>query len=148
MKVIIIKSVKNLGAVGAVLDVKEGYARNYLLPNKIVVPFSEIDLQKIQLAAKLAPVNIDNTVNLVEAIEGKKITIQAGTNDGKKLYAGIPIEEIIKQVKLQLGINLEEKNLKQYHSIKEIGQHEIVVSEANRAAKLTVTIKAKKNANK
>ena len=123
MKVILIKDLKRKGTFGDEIDVTDGYARNYLIPNGFALPANKANKKKFEEIKGKALVQVnelrENLTNTASQIKGKSFTMTALSRDGK-LYGSVTPSVIVQQIKNELpdlGINasdiiIEEGNIK------------------------------------
>jgi len=137
MKVILQKNIPHLGLAGQIKEVKDGYARNYLLPQKLVIPVTEhVSLSNIRQRPAEKPAASD-----LAGLADKTITLH-GKAAGTTLYAGLTGADLQQAIKQQLGLEIAEKNLKDYHNIKELGSHRVELKDGQRSLWLTVNVRA------
>lgn len=129
MKVILIKDVKNLGKEGDVKEVSEGYARNFLLPQKMVVAATDDAIRKIETEREKEKKehleNLEKFRSLSEEISRKKIVIKAKDRNGK-LFGRIGAKEIIEAIGAKKA-KLEEKMIILENPIKKTGNYQIKI---------------------
>lgn len=129
MKVILIQDIKNLGRKWEVKNVSGGYARNFLLPKKIVEVASPAALEKVEeLKKKEAEKQKDNLKEiqeLAELLQKKQIVILAKEKEGK-LFGSITAKEIAKQLKKE-NIKISGNAIEIMEPIKEAGEYEIKI---------------------
>ena len=123
MKVILIKDLKRKGTFGDEIDVADGYARNYLIPNGFALPANKSNKKKFEEIKGKALVQVnelrENLTNTANQIKGKSFTMTALSRDGK-LYGSITPTVIVQQIKNELpeidvnasDIIIEEGNIK------------------------------------
>jgi large subunit ribosomal protein L9 len=98
MKLILQKDVKHLGLVGDVVEVKEGYARNYLLPQNLALSPTPINIKQVELARVRAAEERNMLADQLRAsakrLAGTEITIRAAANEDGVLYGSVGPREI------------------------------------------------------
>ena len=130
MRVILRSDVEKLGKVGEVLEVSDGYARNYLLPRKLALaatPDNErrITKEKRQTAEKQAAA-VAEVKDLTGKLAGlRSINIQVRA-DGDTLYGSIGAEEIVKALAAEHGISVTADVVKLAEPIKKVGTHDVL----------------------
>jgi len=130
MKVILQQDVKGKGKKGELVNVSDGYARNYLLPRKLAVAATteNLTVMKQQDAAKQKKMEADKAkANEVAEKLGDvlvKITARGG-GDGGKLFGSITSKEISEELLKQHGIEVEKNKIVHDESIKSFGSYEI-----------------------
>lgn len=129
MKVILLKDVKNLGKKGESKEVANGFARNFLFPQKMAELATNSAVQKSQLEmnkeAQAQEEALKKIQDLAENLAGSEIVIQAKAKKGK-LFGAVSKKKIIKELEKR-GIVIEEKALVLNETIKEAGDYEIKV---------------------
>ena len=130
MKVILQQDVKGQGKKGQLLDVSDGYARNFLLPRKLAVlatPENKAELEK-QEKARLKKLESEKTYanETASKLEGVivRITGRSGGTGGK-LFGAITSKEISEALSQQHGIEIEKNKIMIDEQIKTFGPHEI-----------------------
>ncbi len=132
MKVILNQVVPHLGKKGQVVNVANGYARNYLFPKGYAVVATKGQLHALEvinarIAAKVAAEK-DGAESNKEKIDGLSIEIQAKVgNDGKRLFGAITSQDIADRIKDSTGIELDKKQIALLHPIKRVGSYNIQV---------------------
>ncbi|NOQ68032.1 50S ribosomal protein L9 [Patescibacteria group bacterium] len=130
MKVILTKDTQNLGNVGDIKDVADGYARNFLIPGgyaaiatKDTIKRSEkMKLEKEKQAEK----GLKTAEELSGKLEGVSVAIKAKADESGKLYAAIKVEEISEGIAGK-GFNVDKSKIIIKEPIKETGEHEIII---------------------
>ena len=122
MKVIILKTKE-------VKNVAEGYARNYLLPNKLaVIATPELEkkaLEEQKNLEKNQKQNKEENIKKIKALENKTVEINVKDNEEGGLFATLKESEIADAIKKQLKVDLDPKNIKFSEPIKKIGKFAI-----------------------
>jgi len=127
MKVILLSDVKGLGKAGDIKEVKDGYARNFLLPRKLAVlatpeAIKEFEEKKAQLEAKIKA-EIEEINKIKEALESKKLVIKHRLGANGQLIGAVTNKEIAEKLK-EAGFNIEKKQI-EHTSIKAPGEYEV-----------------------
>lgn len=130
MKVILQADVKGHGKKGELVNVSDGYARNFLLPKKLAVPASPENLAKMKAddAAKQKKLAEDKAKaqDIATRLAGVLVKISARSGgDGGKLFGSITSKEIVEELKAQHGIEIEKNKIVQDDPIKSFGTYEI-----------------------
>ena len=145
MKVVLIQDVENLGKIGDSVNVKNGYARNFLIPQKLALLASKQNLNSINSLLKQQEVkNAKERTNLesLVAVLNKttlKFSLEAG--DEGKLFGSVTSQMISDELNNQ-GIQIDKKEIDLEDSIKEIGSHKVNINLGN---DLTGIVKIKIN---
>lgn len=128
MKVILIEDVEKLGAQGQIVDVKPGYARNYLIPKKLAWVYNESNLKRLEHQKKVWEVkNIkekEKAENLKTKIETMEIKIPAKVGEENLLYGSITSAQISKTLE-EKGVILDKRKILIQEPIKRAGYHDI-----------------------
>ncbi|HZJ76345.1 MAG TPA: 50S ribosomal protein L9 [Oscillospiraceae bacterium] len=146
MKVILLKNVKGLGEEGEVVDVKDGYARNYLLPKKLVVEATEGNLRTLESQKASQKIKeqqeVDEAKNLVAKLEESPIEITAKAGEGGKLFGSITSIDLAEALEEQHKIKIDRRKIILSEPIKELGIMDIDVKlYTDVVGKLKVNIK-------
>lgn len=130
MQIILMDNVLNLGKVGEVVKVRDGYARNYLLPRQLAVVASDANIKRVEKekTKRLAKYEEHKKEAQVEAERLSKVslTVAAEVNDQEKLYGAISETEIVRAFEAE-GHKIEKKNLVIEKPIEDLGIFEVGV---------------------
>ena len=131
MKVILLEDVKSLGKKGDVVNVNDGYARNFLLKTKKGIEangknMNDLKLQKAN-ADKVAQENLEAAKELGEQIAKGKIEVSIKTGEGGKVFGSVSSKEIAQAAKEQLNMELDKKKLVLPNPIKTVGTTSVSV---------------------
>lgn len=131
MKVILLKNIKSLGGKYELKDVSGGYARNYLLPNKLAEIATEkalagLEERKAELAKEAAQ-ELAGAQQMAAKLDGQEIEIKAKVGEGDKLYASISKDRIAKELSAR-GFEIGKNQVKLESPIKTLGEHEVAIS--------------------
>ena len=145
MKVILLEDVKSLGFEGDVVEVSEGYARNFLYPQHLAVEATPQMMAEREAKAKAASNKArkeDKAARkLAAAVDGAEVIIKAKA-DGGNLYAAVTAKDVAKELKAQ-GHKVKPECIK-FAGTKEVGTSEVTVSFPNAYdATITLIIEAK-----
>ena len=131
MKVILLQDVKSLGKKDEVVDVSDGYARNYIIPQKKGVQATSENLNNLKLQKanreKVEKEQYETAVALSKDIESNPITIKVKLGAGGKLFGAIATKEIAQVLKEQRGLEIDKKKIVLSDPIKELGSHEVKI---------------------
>lgn len=131
MKVILTKPVADLGAKGDVVDVSDGYARNYLVPKKLAVKASDGALRQAE-AMREARVEaekraLEEAQELGQSLAGTRVVVAARAGDAGNLFGSIGINDVTEAIVKFTGISIDKSIVVIEEPIKEIGLHEITL---------------------
>lgn len=129
MQVIFLKDIKNLGKKGDIKKVADGYALNFLLPQKLAIAANKnrilvSEQQKESLILKKEK-GQEYIEKLIAKIAHKKIVIKKQASAKGKLFAGISAEDISLALKKSFNLEIASEKIKLQEHIKEIGEHKI-----------------------
>ncbi|MGE5472958.1 MAG: 50S ribosomal protein L9 [Ignavibacteriales bacterium] len=131
MKVILQQDVKGQGKKGQMVEVSDGYARNFLLPKKLAIEAnsSNVNLlnQKKQAEAGKKSKELAQAKMLAEQIDNATVVIKAKSGENGKLFGSITAKDITDHLKNQVGIDLDKRKISLDDSIKSLGVIEVDV---------------------
>lgn len=131
MKLILTNEVSGLGAPGDVVEVKDGYARNYLLPRGVAIRWTkggEKDVEQIRRARKIHEIATIEQANEVKArLEGVKIRLKVRAGTGGRLFGSVTPADIVSAVKEAGGPEFDKRRIELGHPIKSLGSHQVSV---------------------
>ena len=131
MKLILNSDIKSHGRKGDFVNVAKGYARNYLLPQKLAILATTSNLEfaeKLQeKRQQQAQVNSELADSITTALADAKIVISQNSTDEGTLYAAISNEQIVEAIETFSGYKLEESQIDMKDQVKEIGLHTVTV---------------------
>jgi len=129
LKVILTNYHEKLGDVGDTVEVKSGYANNYLIPNGLAVPATKGNINQMKLvkraAVKLEARNIKEAEELAKKLEGLQVTFIVKTGEEGKLYGSITNKDIAEKISEERKIEIDRKKINMQEHIKELGEYEI-----------------------
>lgn len=131
MKVILLEDVKSLGKKGELVDVSDGYARNFLLKTKKGVEATPENRNNLKLKKaneeKIAKETLEAARELGEKLVALPVTLKIKAGEGGKLFGAVSSKEIAQAVKDQHGLELDKKKIVLDEPIKELGSHRVKV---------------------
>ena len=132
MKVILLENVKRVGSIGEVIEVKRGYARNFLIANKKALyaskeNISEVEKIKIDLSKKDSEKKKEAT-QILEQINGKEYSVQKLSTENNELYGSVKPTEIAKLIQIENQINVKPSMIQPVEEIKSLGKFKVKVS--------------------
>ncbi|MCM1569909.1 MAG: 50S ribosomal protein L9 [Roseburia sp.] len=145
MKIILLQDEKKLGKKGDIVEVSEGYARNYILPKKIGVETTAKNMNDLKLRKaneeKVAKEQLDAARALAEELKDKPVTVKIKAGEGGKTFGSASTKEIAAAVKEQQGLDIDKRKIQLPESLKNIGTYEVAVKlHPQVTAKLTVKV--------
>lgn len=131
MKVILLEDVKSLGKKGEIVNVSDGYARNYVLPKKLGVEANSANMNDLKLqkanADKIARQQLESAQQLAETLETKEVVLKMKSGEGGRAFGSISSKEIAAAAKQQCALELDKKKIQLPESIKALGVYEVSV---------------------
>lgn len=130
MKVILRNNVEKLGNAGELVDVKPGYARNYLIPNGFALLATEsnravFENEKKQLATRMAK-DKESAEALAQKLEAASVTIPATVGDNDQMFGSVTSQDIADNLKSQ-GIEIDKRKIILEEPIKALGLYTVDV---------------------
>lgn len=130
MKIILLKSIKNLGDPGDTANVKKGYARNYLIPNKMAIYATETNLAKvenqIEKAKEFEVKNRENLQLIADKLNDEILEFALKAGDEDKLFGSVTSQMISDSLQ-EKGFNILKKEIIIVEPIKFIGEHIVMI---------------------
>lgn len=133
MKIILRKDVKKLGEAGDVVDVKDGYARNYLLPQGLAETASEANIARLEeerrQAEEVARRDYLEARRRASQLEGTILIFHARAGEGGKLFGSVSAADIAERAieRAELDFDLDKKAVDLDESIKELGAYKVPI---------------------
>ena len=125
MKVILLKDVKSLGKKGEIVNVNDGYARNFILPKKVGLEATGKNLNDLKLKKandeKVAKEIYEEAKAFGERLKEMEVNVTIKTGEGGKIFGSVSSKEIAEAAKAQLGIELDKKKMVLPSPIKVLG---------------------------
>ncbi|HUP50245.1 MAG TPA: 50S ribosomal protein L9 [Thermoanaerobaculia bacterium] len=130
MKVILTEEIRGLGTRGDVVSVKDGYARNYLIPKDLAREATPGNLKSVEQERKkwalLAQQEKDIAQKAAASVKGTKITIQKRVGENGQLFGSVTANEIADALEAK-GVPVDKRRIELEHPIKSIGVHDVDV---------------------
>ena len=131
MKVILTHEVTGLGTAGDVVDVKDGYARNFLFPRGLATPWTKGGEKQVAAIRKGREVRevktLDEAKQIKGQLEARVVTVQAKAGQGGRLFGAITQSDVAEAVKASGGPQLDRRKIELQQPIKSTGTHEALV---------------------
>ena len=145
MKVILLKDEKKLGKKGDIVEISEGYARNFVLPKKIGAEATAKNLNDLKLQkaheAKVAQEQLDAAKDLAKRLESKQVVVKIRAGEGGKAFGSVSSKEIAAACKEQHGLEVDKKKIQLQENLKSFGTVEVMVKlHPQVSAKLVVKV--------
>lgn len=131
MKVILTQDVKSLGKKGEVVEVSDGYARNFVLPKKLGVEANSAEMNNLRLQKvneeKIAKEILEQAKEFASVIESKEVIVTIKSGEGGKTFGSVSTKEIAKAFMDQHGLELDKKKIQLQEAIKSLGTYEVTI---------------------
>jgi large subunit ribosomal protein L9 len=149
MKLILTREVAKVGSAGDVVTVKDGYARNFLLPRGVAIAWSlggEKQIEGIRRARAAREVrDIDHAKEIKASLEKSAVTINVKAGTAGRLFGSVTDKAIAAAIKAAAGVDIDRHSIKTAGHIKKAGDHSVKVSLAHSVvAAVTITVVAVK----
>ncbi|MFP5504158.1 MAG: 50S ribosomal protein L9 [Candidatus Sericytochromatia bacterium] len=131
MKVILNNDVKDLGKAGSLVDVSEGYARNFLFPRKLAAEATPAAMkqweEKKKAEARREARVLAEAQELAKVLEGTTVEVTSKSGEGGKLYGTITSKEIASELAKQTPHKIDKRKIELKEPIKSLGHHQVQV---------------------
>jgi large subunit ribosomal protein L9 len=144
MKVILKEDVQNLGQQGDVVEVKSGYARNYLMPQKLAILFTEQQKKSIEEAQRVEERKLEREKGQLESVlkqvEDLSLSLKMQSEEDSKLFGSVTKLDIVKLLE-ENGITIDKKYVDLSSPIKTLGEHKVnIMFTKEMSASFTLTV--------
>ncbi|MCC3774780.1 MULTISPECIES: 50S ribosomal protein L9 [Streptomyces] len=145
MKIILTHEVSGLGIAGDVVDVKDGYARNYLVPRGFAIRWTkggEKDVEQIRRARKIRAIATIEQANEVKGqLEGVKVRLAVRAGEAGRLFGSVTQADVASAIKASGGPEVDKRRVELGSPIKTLGAHQVSVRlHADVVAKLGIEV--------
>ena len=127
MQVILIQDVDNLGGRNELVSVKNGYARNFLIPQKFAIEASSSNLkqheERLKVQTKKEAGMLAELNKVIEVLKSSPVTIGAKTGTSGKIFGSVTALQITKAIRDQKGYEIDRRRITILDEIKELGTH-------------------------
>ena len=131
MKLILTQDVNGLGAPGDVVEVKDGYGRNYLLPRGFATPWTkggEKQVAQIKRARSVREVrDVESAQAIKSSLEGLKVTLSARAGDTGRLFGAVTVADVVEAITAAGGPAVDKRKVTIVSPIKTVGSHKVEV---------------------
>jgi large subunit ribosomal protein L9 len=135
MQVILIQDVNNLGGSNEVVTVKNGYARNFLIPKKLAVEASPSNLKQLEERLKQIKKKEDKMMaeinKVIAALQSGPVSIGAKTGTSGKIFGSVTNVQVAKAIREQKGYEIDRRRIHLVDEIKELGNFKAKVDFGN-----------------
>lgn len=131
MKVILLQDVKSLGKEGEIVNVNDGYARNFIIPKKLGVEANSKNMNDLKLKKnneeKIAKENKEAAEKLAGELKAGQVALKIKVGEGGKAFGSVSAKEIAAAVKDQMGLDVDKKKIQLKETLKTLGTHIVPV---------------------
>lgn len=132
MKIILLEDVKSVGKKGELVEIKDGYAKNFIIPKKLGIEATNANMNNLKLQKKneekIAQEQLESAQALGAEIEKMTVKLEIKAGEGGKTFGSVSSKEIAKAVSDQYGKEIDKKKIQMPEdAIKTAGVHEVVV---------------------
>ena len=145
MKILLTQDVKKLGKQGEIVDISDGYAKNYILPQHMGIEATKAVMNEWK--AKKASeenrkkVEEEKAIQQAKELEGKSVTIQVKAGENGRLFGSITTQVVAEALEKQLAFPVDKKKIQLPEGIKGLGEYEFAIKlHAKAVAKLTLKV--------
>ena len=147
MKVILLENVKRVGSIGEVIEVKRGYARNFLIANKKALYASKENISEVEkIKADLSKKDNEKkkeAVQISEQINGKEYSVKKLSTENNELYGSVKPTEIAKLIQEENKIDITPSMIQPIEEIKSLGKFKVKVSLHSEVdAEITISVRS------
>tara|TARA_Y100000022_G_C13074093_1_gene294752 strand:+ start:32 stop:490 length:459 start_codon:yes stop_codon:yes gene_type:complete len=132
MKVILLENLKRIGSIGEVIDVKRGFARNFLIANKKALYASKENIKEVEKIksdlAKKDNAKKADAQKISEQINNKEYSVKKLSTENNELYGSVKPTEIAKVIQEKNKIDIKPSMIQPIQEIKSLGKHKVKVS--------------------
>jgi large subunit ribosomal protein L9 len=145
MKLILTHDVNGLGAPGDVVEVKDGYGRNYLLPNNLATAWTkggEKQVASIKRARQVREVrDVESAQQIKSSLEGLSVKVPARAGESGRLFGAVTVTDVVEAITAAGGPSVDKRKVTIVNPIKTLGSHQVEVRVHSEAlANLTVNV--------
>ena len=135
MQVILIQDVDNLGGRKELVTVKNGYARNYLIPEKLAVEASPSNLkqqeERLKVKTKKEAAMLAELNKVIDVLKSSAVKIGAKTGTSGKIFGSVTSLQITRAIRDQKGYEIDRKRISIVDEVKELGTHKASIDFGN-----------------
>lgn len=146
MEVILIENVQKLGKKFETIDVKKGYALNYLIPQGLARTATNSTLKSLQKQREIHKQKREEKekelAQKLSTLAGTALTLTRKANDQGHLFAGISPDDIVDALNDKEGIEVDPDYIILEHGIKEVGEHKVPIHIQDKSIELTLSVEA------
>lgn len=131
MKVILLEDVKSIGKKGSLINVSEGYAKNYLFPKKLALEATKSNINELELKKKADDKKRQEELQQAQALgkklEEKPVKVSVKTGENGKLFGSVTNKEISAALEEQTGLKIDKKKIILEEPIRMVGTRHVTI---------------------
>ena len=135
MQIILIKDVDNLGGKNELVTVKNGYARNFLIPQKFAVEASPSNMkqleEKLKVKAKKEAAMLAEINKVIDVLKSSPVKVGAKTGTSGKIFGAVTSLQITRAIRDQKGYEIDRKRITIVDDVKELGTYKATIDFGN-----------------
>jgi len=132
MKVILLENLKRIGSIGEIIDVRRGYARNFLIANKKALYASKENINQVEkIKTQLSKKDNEKKLEakkIAEKVNNKELTVKKLSTENKELYGSVKPTEISKLIKEKEHLDIKPSMIQPVNEIKSLGKFKVKIS--------------------
>ncbi len=131
MRIILLEMVENLGGPGDIVEVADGYARNYLIPRGLAQKATKAHMARLEeelnRRRRAADEALREAERLAEALEGVEVQLGARAGASGKLFGSVTAQDIAEAVEEKVGEKIDRRKIQLEEPIRDLGQREVIL---------------------
>jgi large subunit ribosomal protein L9 len=131
MKIILQREVEKLGVPGDVVDVADGYARNFLIPRKLAIPATKGGVKHAEALKQAHDARVQKSLQEAKAVADKlgatKVRISGRAGEDGRLFGSVTPAKVAEEIEKAAGISIDRRHLDLAEPIRSVGTHEVVI---------------------
>jgi len=132
VRVLLTKTIESLGHVGEVVEVADGYARNFLLPRRLATEPTPHNIACYAKPKALHEAALEEreaqALHLRDALADQTLVFIRKAHDDDRLYGSVRVEDIVSQIEESVGVHIEPARVQLPHPIETVGPHAVTIN--------------------
>jgi large subunit ribosomal protein L9 len=132
MRVILLQDSKDLGKKGSVVNVADGYARNFLIPRQVVVEANESNMKSLQADQRLKDAKakrlLDEARAAADHLRDKTVTVISKAGESGRLFGSVTPKDVADAIKKQYKVDVDRRKIEIQETVKTIGLYQALLS--------------------
>ncbi len=127
MKVVFVEDVPRVARAGETREVADGYARNYLIPQKLALPLSSAAIGMVEAQRRRKDKAVAESAGLASQLEGKEVVLKARAGAKERLHGSITSADIAAELENSTGIAVDKRKIELAEPIHQLGSYEVTI---------------------